>query len=250
MSPAASYFPYPFLVKFGMISQWTSSTAYRSDGKTSIMVVVDRLSKSAHFIAIAHPYTAKTIANKFVEGGQRRQTEVVNRCIEQYLRRFVHHKPRHWNSSSMGRILQAMIKTREVNFEVGDWVYLRLQPYRQQSVFRRTSHKLSNRYYGPYQIEERIGPVAYKLKLSPGSRIHPMFHVSLLKKKIGEVAIANDELPPPILVLWEGLPKEEATWEDSPDKVLIERGSIDESQVGTRSSRPRRKRHPNPKYAA
>ena len=181
-------------------------------------------------------------------------------------------------------------KRREVNFEVGDWVYLRLQPYRQQSVFLRTSHKLSNRYYGPYQIEERIGPVAYKLKLSPGSRIHPVFHVSLLKKKIGEVAIANDELPPlteegvirlqprkvlstrwvnkgstsasESLVLWEGLPKEEATWEDSQqllrsfpnlnleDKVLIERGSIDESQVGTRSSRPRREMHPNPKYAA
>ena len=65
-----SYSPYPFLVKFGRISQWIDfiDGLPRLDGKTSIMVVVDRLSKSAHFIAIAHPYTAKTIANKFVEG--------------------------------------------------------------------------------------------------------------------------------------------------------------------------------------
>ncbi|KAL6331615.1 hypothetical protein AAG906_011555 [Vitis piasezkii] len=275
----------------------------RSDGKTSIMVVVDRLSKSAHFIAIAHPYTAKTIANKFVEwvvklheflklsGTKLRmtsayhpqsdgQTEVVNRCIEQYLRCFVHHKPRHWNSllpwaeywynttyhSSTGmtpfqalygrpppaipsyeigscpieelddqmtardellqelkahlhaannRMKQAADKKwREVNFEVGDWVYLRLQPYRQQSVFRRTSHKLSNRYYGPYQIEERIGPVAYKLKLSPGSRIHPVFHFGVVGR----------------------FTEEEATWEDSSSLA---------QEVPTKAER-----HPNPKYVA
>ena len=39
-----------------------------SHGKNSILVVVDRLSKYAHFMALAHPYTTKTIATTFVEG--------------------------------------------------------------------------------------------------------------------------------------------------------------------------------------
>ena len=40
----------------------------QSSGKSTILVVVDRLSKSAHFFALTHPYTAKMVAEKFVEG--------------------------------------------------------------------------------------------------------------------------------------------------------------------------------------
>jgi len=39
-----------------------------SNGKSTIFVVVDRLSKSAYFLALSHPYTAKMVAEKFVEG--------------------------------------------------------------------------------------------------------------------------------------------------------------------------------------
>jgi len=66
-------------------------------------------------------------------------------------------------------------------FNVDDWVWVRLQPYRQQSVERRPCQKLSPHYSGPYQISRRIGTVAYELKLPPSSRIHPVFHVSLLR---------------------------------------------------------------------
>ncbi|VFQ69620.1 unnamed protein product [Cuscuta campestris] len=72
-------------------------------------------------------------------------------------------------------------KRREVTYAVGDWVLLRLQPYRQYSVTRRSSQKLSLRFYGPFQITERIGEVAYCLRLPETSKIHPVFHVSVLR---------------------------------------------------------------------
>ena len=76
----------------------------------------------------------------------------------------------------------------EREFAVGDWVYLRLQPYRQSSLALQRSMKLSPRFYGPFQVLSRVGKVAYELKLPNSANIHPVFHVSLLKKKLGQHA--------------------------------------------------------------
>ncbi len=77
---------------------------------------------------------------------------------------------------------QADKHRREKEYTVGSWVYLRLQPYRQVSVAARKNPKLVARYYGPFEVETRVGMVAYRLRLPPGSQIHPVFHVSQLKQ--------------------------------------------------------------------
>ena len=73
-----------------------------------------------------------------------------------------------------------------VKFEIGDWVYLKLHPHRQQSVAQHINQTIAPCYYGPLQIEERFGPVAYKLKLPASSKIHPMFHASLKLRAVLE----------------------------------------------------------------
>jgi hypothetical protein len=82
----------------------------------------------------------------------------------------------------------------EREFTVGDWVYLKLQPHVQQYVQRRHNHKLSFKYFGPYLILQRIGNAAYKLQLPESAQIHPVVHVSQLKKAIAPgTEVASDE---------------------------------------------------------
>jgi hypothetical protein len=89
----------------------------------------------------------------------------------------------------------ADVRRSECHFEVGKQVYLRLQPYHQNSVATRKTLKLAPRFYGPYTILRKIGTVAYQLELPPGSKIHPVFHVSQLKRKLGTSSVALTTLP-------------------------------------------------------
>ncbi|GER57098.1 polyprotein [Striga asiatica] len=84
---------------------------------------------------------------------------------------------------------------REETFGSGDWVYLKLRPHRQQTISQKVLYKLGNRFYGPYQIIERIGEVAYTLELHEGSQIHPVIHVSQLKRSLGYAREAHTRLP-------------------------------------------------------
>ena len=68
-------------------------------------------------------------------------------------------------------------------FNVGDHVYLRLRE-RKSSLNLGSCSKLSPRYYGPFEVLERIGPVAYRIALPASTRAHNVFHVSLFKKCI------------------------------------------------------------------
>jgi hypothetical protein len=86
-------------------------------------------------------------------------------------------------------------KCREVKFEVGDWVYLKLHPYRQSTVFKRAHQKLASHFFGPFQVIAKVRPVAYRLSLPIESKIHHVVRVSLLKWKLGEIYIVSKELP-------------------------------------------------------
>lgn len=319
-----------------------------SSGKTVILVVVDRFSKAAHFIALTHPYSTVSVSQAFMDNvfklhGMPRsivsdqdrvfvsdfwqelfklqgcalnlstayhpqsdgQTEVVNRCLETYLRCMTSDKPSLWSRwlplaefwynttfhsatqmtpfeivygqpppvhlpylpgeakvqvvaknlqdreemilllkfhlmRAQHRMKQNADKHRsERLFVVGDWVFVKLQPYRQQSVVQRSSQKLAPKYYGPYKILDKMGEVAYKLELPATSQIHPVFHVSQLKRLVGNVATANqlplvlhdvtlkepefclarkmakrqDRAAIMVLIQWTNQTAEEATWE-------------------------------------
>jgi hypothetical protein len=137
----------------------------------------------------------------------------------------------------------------ERSFTVGEFVYLKMQPFRETALGRGNPIKLSSKWYGPFRVLKAVGKGSYQLLLPESAKIHDVFHVSQLKKHIGTRAIPHDKLPlvtpdgkvkifplavlerrivpgpspdgdyeipvPQWLVHWEYMTPTEATWEDA-----------------------------------
>ncbi|GJR68290.1 retrotransposable element Tf2 [Tanacetum coccineum] len=140
----------------------------------------------------------------------------------------------------------ADLKRSEREFEVGMWVYLKLQPHKQVTIRQEAQNKLSPKYYGPFMIVEKIGVVAYKLELPSNVQVHPVFHVSQLKMRRGNslkmgllphcgedgllyveperilnkrIGKLNNKAAVYVLVKWAHHGEEDATWELAEDLI-------------------------------
>jgi hypothetical protein len=83
----------------------------------------------------------------------------------------------------------------EHQFVEGDQVFLRLQPYKQTSLKAKHCQKLVPKFYGPHTMLKCVGQVSYQLSLPSHSKLHPVFHVSCLKKVIGAKCQIQTNLP-------------------------------------------------------
>ncbi|KAL0562064.1 hypothetical protein IC582_002514 [Cucumis melo] len=136
----------------------------------------------------------------------------------------------------------ADVRRKDLEFEIGDKVFLKVAPMKGVLRFERRG-KLSPRFVGPFEVLERIGPVAYRLALPPSlSTVHDVFHVSMLRKYVPDPSHVVDYEPleidenlsyveqpveilarevktlrnkeiPLVKVLWRNHRIEEATWE-------------------------------------
>ena len=83
----------------------------------------------------------------------------------------------------------------ERQLELGDMVYLKVQPYRHSSLSIHKCIKLHSKFYGPFRVLLKVGNTSYKLLLPEGCKLNPIFHVSNLKKHVGPVAVPTPSLP-------------------------------------------------------
>ena len=164
-------------VKWFSLAEWWYNTNYHTAIHETPYSIVYGQSAPTHL-----PYLA---GDSKVEAVDRtlQAREAAIRMLKFYLQR------------AQNRMKQQANKHRtDRQFQVGELVYVKLQPYRQTTIAHRRCLKLFARFFGPYKILEKVGEVAYKLELPVGVRVHPVFHVSQLKKHVGPDR-AQSQLP-------------------------------------------------------
>ncbi|GKE48263.1 putative reverse transcriptase domain-containing protein [Tanacetum coccineum] len=196
-------------------------------GHDAIWVIVDRLTKSAHFLAIREDFNTEKLARLYIDEIVARHGVPVSIILDRD-GRFASHFWQTVQKASgtrvacvMGEIgegsligpelvLQTIEKVvlikeklkvardrqksyadkrrKPLEFEVGDRVLLKVSPWSDVVRFGKKG-KLAPRYVGPFIILERIGLVAYRLMLPEElSSVHDTFHVSNLKKCMADAS--------------------------------------------------------------
>ncbi|KAA0046102.1 pol protein [Cucumis melo var. makuwa] len=217
-------------------------------GFTVIWVVVDTLTKSAHFIPGKFTYTATKWAQLYMSEMVRLHGVLVS-IVSDRDARF---------TSKFWKGLQAAMGTR-LDFSTTfhpqtdvfglplTWHHSRPCTENVVDPLFAGRGKLSPRFVGPFEILERISPVAYRLALPPSlSKVHDVFHVSMLRKNVPdpshvvdyepleidenlsyteqpvevlarEVKMSRNREIPLVKVLWRNHRVEKATWEREDD---------------------------------
>ena len=76
----------------------------------------------------------------------------------------------------------ADMKRKDISYEIGEKVFLKVSPWKKVMRFGEKG-KLSPRFIGPYEVIEKVGPVACRLALPLElEKIHSVFHVSMLRR--------------------------------------------------------------------
>ncbi|CAN6700539.1 unnamed protein product [Malus baccata var. baccata] len=215
------------------------------NGFDGVWVVVDRLTKSAHFIPVREKYPLKKLAKLFITKIVKYHGVPVNitsdrdpRFTSKFWIAFqeapkvgerVLEGPEIVDETTQNvQVIKSNLKATQDRqkslvdrhatdrvYDVGNLIFLKLSPWRGVVRFGKKS-KLSPRYIEPYEIAERIGEVAYRLKLPPElSKINldltydeePMTILDWKDKVLRNKTVSL------VKVLWRNHSAEEATWE-------------------------------------
>ncbi|XP_062075731.1 uncharacterized protein LOC133779845 [Humulus lupulus] len=150
-------------------------------GQDTIWVIVDRLTKSAHFLPIKITYLVDKLADLYIaeiEAGERKflgieEVDKVIEDVEKIQERLRKYADRHG---------------RPLAFEDGDKVLLKVAPLKGAMGFGKKG-KLSPRYIRHFEIVEKISVAAYRLALLPAlAQVHDVFHVSILRKYVDDLS--------------------------------------------------------------
>nr|GEV51369.1 retrotransposon protein, putative [Tanacetum cinerariifolium] len=157
-----------------------------SNGHDTIWVIIDRLTKSTHFIPTRATDSMETLTRSPVYWAKFRDVQLTGpEIIHETTKKIVQIRQRLQATRDRQRSY-ANVRRKPLEFQVGDRVMLKLSP-RKGVIRSRKQEKLNPRYIGPFKILKMIGPVTYTLELPEELKnVHSTFHISNLKKYLSD----------------------------------------------------------------